>query len=223
MIQFKSPNSRLKMILIGWSIFILLSLSELHPLAEESHSAYTLGAEDVIKISVWQHPEFSEELTVDTAGNITLPLLGDFKVEGMTKEELEKKLGFLLREYVYEPEVKVSITQYKSKYIYILGEVRQPVKYPLLKDQLTLKEALYRAGLPTSTAALRRVRIISSDRSTPVKIVDVHKILYKGDSEKGLLLYPSDTVYVPPTIPTKISRFLSGLTEPISRFLFFEF
>ncbi len=208
-----------RLIIIG---VILVFSPSTNSMGKEGNVVYSLGPEDVIKISVWQHPEFSEEIIVDGGGNITLPLLGDIKVEGMTREELEKELTVIIREYVYKPEVRVSIIEYKSKWIYVLGEVRAPGKYALNKEQVTLSEMLYRAGLPTPTAALQRVRIIPSNKTKQIKIIDVHKILYKGQLEKDIVLQPSDTVYVPATISTKISRFLGDITAPISRFLFFD-
>ena len=79
------------------------------------------------------------------------------------------------------PEVSIAITDYKSKNVYILGEVAQPGKYPMKGDVISLRDAIVAAGLPTREAALRRVHIIKyNSGKTAYRKIDLFRLLYKG-------------------------------------------
>jgi len=65
--------------------------------------------------------------------------VGDIEVTGLTKKELEAKIKQLISSYVVNPEVNVTILEYRSKVIYVLGEVGRPGKYYLGQPQLRAK------------------------------------------------------------------------------------
>ena len=197
-----------------------LSSVELKPqegiLGEGKH--YTLGKDDVVKITVRNQPEFSGQFIVGPDGNIQYTFVGDIKAQGLTKEELKDKITSVLVKYVKVPEVSVSILAYRSKFIYILGEVGRPGKYPMKGDAVTLRDALTESGLPTRQAALRRVYVIKPDTTKPVyKKVDIYKLLYKGIMKNNVTLGPGDLVVVPSTVPSEINRALTTLLSPITR------
>ncbi len=184
--------------------------------------SYFLGPGDVVKVFVWEHPELSGEITVDPAGNISFLLLGDVMVEGLTEEELEGVLTEGLCRYIMNPNVSVTIVGYHSKKIYILGEVHRPGEYPIGGGVISLKESIVKAGLPTTSAALRRVRVITPQITKPrVKVVNLDKVLNKGDLKENIDLHAGDVVYIPSNIPTKIGNVLDKITSPISKILVF--
>jgi polysaccharide export outer membrane protein len=184
--------------------------------------SYLLGPGDVIKVFVWGHPELSGEMVVNPAGNIPFLLIGDVKAEGLTEEELEKVLTERLSRYIMEPKLSVTITGYHSKKVYILGEVNRPGEYPIGGSVISLREAIIKAGLPTKSAALRRVRIITPQPTKPiVKIVNLSTILHKGDLKEDITLHAGDIVYIPSNIPTKIGNILDKISAPITKILIF--
>jgi len=197
-----------------------LSSIELKPqegvLGEGQH--YTLGKDDVVDITVRNQPEFSGQFIVGPDGNIQYTFVGDIKAQGLTKEELKDKIASVLVKYVRAPEVSISILAYRSKFIYVLGEVGRPGKYPMKGDAITLRDALTESGLPTRQAALRRVYVIKPDMTKPVyKKVDIYKLLYKGIMKDNVTLGPGDLVVVPSTVPSEINRALTNLLSPITR------
>ena len=197
-----------------------LSSIELKPqegvLGEGKH--YTLGKDDVVEITVRNQPEFSGRFIVGPDGNIQYTFVGDIKAQGLTKEELKDKITSVLVKYVKVPEVSISIIAYRSKFIYVLGEVGRPGKYPMKGDAITLRDALTESGLPTRQAALRRVYVIKPDTTKPVyKKVDIYKLLYKGIMKNNVTLGPGDLVVVPSTVPSEINRALTTLLSPITR------
>lgn len=179
---------------------------------------YTLGKGDVIEITVRNQPEFSGQFVIGPDGNIQYNFVGDIKAEGLTKEELKEILTKELEKYVKIPEVSVTILAYRSKFVYILGEVGNPGKYPMKGDSVSLRDAIVAAGLPTPDAALRRVYVIKPDTTKPVyKKIDLYLLLYKGILKDNLTLTPGDLVVVPSTIPSEINKALTRLLSPISR------
>lgn len=178
---------------------------------------YTLGAEDVIQVDVQRHPEFSGIFPVNLEGKIQYKFAGDIDVTGLNKTELEKKIKKVISTYIINPDVTVTILDYKSKVIYVLGEVAQPGKYFMRSESMPVREALVLAGLPTLSSAMRRCRLISPDKSgkAQVKYVDVYSLLYGGDLTKNIDMHAGDVLYVPATVMAKVMRVISPVAAPV--------
>jgi polysaccharide export outer membrane protein len=179
---------------------------------------YTIGKGDIIQIIVMNQPEFSGNFSVGPDGNIQYNFVGDIKAEGLTKEQLKEALINALQAYVKLPQISVAITDYRSKFVYVLGEVGNPGKYPMMGDTVSLRDALMAASLPTQDAALRRTYVIKPDLEKPVYTkVDLVKVLYDGVLKDNLTLTPGDIVFVPSTMPSELNRALTTLLSPITR------
>jgi protein involved in polysaccharide export with SLBB domain len=170
---------------------------------------YTLGPDDVVDIAVTYHPEFSGVFPVSLEGKIQYRFVGDINVTDMTKGQLEQKIKGILASYVSSPQVSATVTEFKSKAIYIVGEVANPGRYFMRSDTITVTEAIMLAGLPTNGAAMRKARIITpgNDGST-VRKVNLYTLLYLGDLNENLIMRPGEYLYVPATIMTKILRMI---------------
>ena len=92
-------------------------------------SSYLLGAGDEIFLSFMGIDIYSRKYEVDVNGNINLPELGEYKVAGLTKAELERDLEQAYDKYIINPILKVFITSYRDISIYIDGEVKLPGLY----------------------------------------------------------------------------------------------
>ncbi len=178
-------------------------------------SPYRLGPNDVLQIITRNHDEFSGKFTVDPYGNILIPMIGEIKAEDLTREEFTTVLREEIGKYVEDANIMVSIIQYRSKVVYILGEVRAPGKYPVEGDSIELRDAIASAGFPTGLAATWRVFIIKPRALNPsYKIVNLYKILYRGKMKNNVTLTPGDIVYVPSTMLGKLANSLSHLLDP---------
>lgn len=178
---------------------------------------YTLGPEDIIEIYVQRHPEFSGTFPISTDGKLQYKFVGDIDVNGLTKKELEEKIKKIISNYVINPEVNVTLLEYRSKVIYVLGEVTTPGKYYMRADRITVREAIVTAGLPALTAAMRRCRLITPAKNGKVKTrtVDLYTVLYGGDLRRNLEMQPGDVLYVPATIMAKVIRVISPVTATV--------
>lgn len=107
---------------------------------------YRVGAGDVLDVQVLGHPDLSRSATVQTNGNIALPLLGEVPVGSLSVSEIKAKLTSLLaRDYLVSPQVEVDVKEYSSQFVTVLGEVNQPGRKPL-RGRTRLLDALLDAG-----------------------------------------------------------------------------
>lgn len=178
---------------------------------------YTLGPDDVVQIDIMRHPEFSGTYPINQEGKMQYKFVGDIDVSGMTKLQLEQKIKEIISAYVISPEVNVTVTEYKSKVIYVLGEVGQPGKYYMHSETIPVREAVVQAGLPTLSAAMRKCRIVTPDKNGRVKTraVDLFSVLYGGQLKYNFDMHPGDVLYVPSTIMAKIIRVINPVTSAV--------
>lgn len=178
---------------------------------------YTLGPDDVIEILVMRHPEFSGQFPINLEGKIQYKFVGDLEITGLTKKELEQKLKDILANYIIKPEVNVTIIEYRSKVIYVIGEVGTPGKYYMRSETIPVREAVVQAGLPTLSAAMRKCSLITPDKNGNIKKrnVDLYSLLYGGDLSKNIDMHAGDVLYVPATVMAKVIRVINPVTSAV--------
>ncbi|MFA5156311.1 MAG: polysaccharide biosynthesis/export family protein [Candidatus Omnitrophota bacterium] len=179
---------------------------------------YTLGPDDIVEVSVMRHPEFSGIYPINLEGKLQYKFVGDIDVNGLTKKQLEDKLKEVVSVYVINPEINVAVVEYKSKVIYVLGEVAKPGKYYMRSETIPVREAVVQAGLPTLAAAMRKCRIITPDNNGNMKTraVDLYAVLYGGNLKYNYDMRPGDVLYVPSTVMAKIVRIINPVTATVS-------
>ena len=117
-------------------------------------NSYRIGLNDEIKITVFDEPELSMMYRVDADGSLSFPFIGRVQAAGTTLAELQRRITTMLAAgYIKNPQVRVEINQYKSQFVYVIGEVRAPGKITMTGTRMTLLEALALAGSPTAGAS----------------------------------------------------------------------
>lgn len=178
------------------------------PAGSDARRDYVVGAQDVLKVTVFDEPQLSGTFRVDADGSFTYPFIGRLKAVGQTLRSIEAELARLLADgYVRRPQVTIEVEQYRSRNVFIVGEVRSPGKYPLTGD-MTLIEALAQAGSTTATAGSEVLILHPAEtgteaeaqpgetpesRTTRVNLDD----LQSGKLGNNLLLQEGDTIFVP--------------------------
>jgi polysaccharide biosynthesis/export protein len=168
---------------------------------------YVIGPPDVLTIQVFEQQDLAGKYTVEADGSLTFPLIGRIKAGGLTLRSFEDELKRQLSDgYFKNPSVSVSVEQYRSQRIFVMGEVRQPGPVPLTGG-MTLIEALARAGstLPTSSGEVAIVRAPQGTPNGPLKPEEGGSEIFRAsirDLESGTLsqnlqLRDGDTVFVP--------------------------
>jgi polysaccharide export outer membrane protein len=159
---------------------------------------YRIGAGDRIFLSVPQRPDLNRELLVDENGNVTLPLIGNVQVGGLTSQDIESRLLLAVQDYYPSVEkIVVSITQALSQVIYITGQVTTPGKYTFPSPP-KVWGAIREAGGSLPTADLEHVRIIKDrSRGGTSFVVNVQHAIEVGTIEDLPDLEAGDTIIVP--------------------------
>ena len=112
---------------------------------------------DKIRIVVFGEDSLNGEYQLDQSGQISLPLAGTVKVQGLTQTELEQELAKKFRsQYLKSPKVTVTITTLRP--YYIIGEVKSPGQFAY-QSGLNVLTALAIAGGPTYRASRNTVEI----------------------------------------------------------------
>jgi polysaccharide export outer membrane protein len=107
---------------------------------------YRVGPGDVLEVVVFGNDDLSRSTSVQTSGTISLALLGDVNVAGLSLPEIKTKLTSLLaRDYLVNPQVDVKVKEYQSQFVTLIGEVNSPGKKPL-RGRTRLIDALVEAG-----------------------------------------------------------------------------
>jgi polysaccharide export outer membrane protein len=104
-------------------------------------SSYQIGPGDRVKVTVFRHDDLTGEYTLDGAGNLAMPLIGEVKANGLTTRQLEQRIASQLSDgYLVDPQVAVEVLNYRP--FYILGEVRSPGSYPYVNGMTVLNAVI---------------------------------------------------------------------------------
>ena len=177
-----------------WVVCGLLFAAALPPVSAQE---YTASPGDVLAISVLGESEVSGPVTVSPSGTITLQLVGEIPVGGLTLPQITDKLTTALKAYVKDPQVVVTIRQTADKkdFVYLLGQVGKPGAYAM-PDKWTVAELIAVAGGPTPGANLPKAMILRKSTTIPV---DLEALLIDGNASANVPLEKGDVVIVPET------------------------
>ena len=158
-------------------------------------SSYRIGVGDVLHVSVWEEPQFTESAVVRPDGIISIPLVSEVVVAGLTPESAETMLTARLEKFVRKPRVTVIVQEIHSRMVYITGEVQRPGAYPLI-DTMNVVQLVSRSGGLTDFAKSKQVYVLREASGARIK-VDYRKLLKGRSPEQNVELVPGDTVVVP--------------------------
>ncbi len=179
--------------------FLIVPLVVLFTFQLSSALDYIVGAEDILKITVYDNPDLSTTARVSGDGMIKFPLIGEIKVAGLTASQISQEIASRLADgYVVDPHVSVFIEEYKSRKTTILGQVVKPGIYAL-SGNTTFLELLSKAGGLTKDAGDKAVinRRAPASTSENIIMVDLKRLVEEGDATLDVALQDGDNIYVP--------------------------
>jgi polysaccharide export outer membrane protein len=156
-------------------------------------NSFKVGPADVLNVRVWHEQEFSGPVSVHPDGKITLPLVGDLTVGGMTPAQIEQVIAQALTKYVVKPLVTVTVQEVLSKKYYLDGEIARAGEYPLVAPT-TVLEAISRAGGLRDFANEKKIYILRGDKRILFNYKDV---IHGKHMDQNIPLEPGDHVIVP--------------------------
>ena len=156
---------------------------------------YVVGPQDTLSITVVGESDMTNKYRVDTDGSITLPYIGRLPAAGFTIADLQTKITTMLKDgYLQNPQVLIDVDQYKSRSVYVTGNVRAPGKVPMNGPTITLIEALALAGSPSADASNQ----ITVKHQRTGEVVSVNKKdLELGRAGYDIALEDGDVINVP--------------------------
>jgi len=158
---------------------------------------YRVGESDTLQISVWKEPDLSKTVNVRPDGMISMPLIGEVKVIGMTSAEIQDVVASRLKAYLLNPRVTVEITEIKSRRVFITGEVVRPGLYPL-GGPTTVLQLIAQAGGFTPFAKRKSIVILCQENGQQHKYpFNYSDVVHGRSAEQNIALTPGCTVVVP--------------------------
>jgi polysaccharide export outer membrane protein len=159
----------------------------------------TLGAGDLLRVTVYGHPDLESVERVAEDGAISFPLVGEVQVAGMTEREVESALARELRQrqVIRNPEVNVTVEEYRGNSVSILGNVANPGVYGISRDG-TLVDAIAEAGGLTEEAGRLAIVTKAGNGSDSKTTVDLADLLERGNISLDVVLGDGDRVFIPP-------------------------
>src|SRR5262245_6780485 len=174
-------------------------------------TTYILGPGDVLRVSVYDNPDLSQEVTIEADGAFSYPLIGRVQAAGLPVRQLESLLAKRFADgYLVSPQVGVTVTQHKSQQVYVMGAVSKPGPYALQR-QTTLLEALSAAGGPTPDAGFEVIlthaadtqalasgtsKVSTTANGQPTMRVALEQLMAGGVPQR-ITLQDGDVIYVP--------------------------
>lgn len=176
---------------------------------------YELGSGDILSIVLWGHAELSSAavggddnrlvpnvaadfsgpagFVIDDRGMITYPFVGEIKVEGLTAEQARILLAEKLVRFIKKPNIVLRVRSYRSKRIYVDGELKTPGLLTIDDIPMSLVEAINRAGGLLPTADQSQIKLI---RRGTTYVIDLPALMTQGLDPTRLSLVNGDVVRV---------------------------
>ncbi len=187
---------------------------------DDSSYVYRIKAQDILQITVWDHPELTipegqfraaadSGTLVHTDGTIFYPYVGVLEVSGLTLPEIRARLTKRLAEYIEKPQLEVRVAVFRSQKVYVTGEVMKPGEVPLTDKPMHVLDAVNAAGGVTSLkgdqnrveADLQHVQLTRDGKSY---LVDLMSVLKDGSVAQNYLLQDGDLLHVPDNLSNKV-------------------
>jgi polysaccharide export outer membrane protein len=159
-------------------------------------TAYQIGPEDVLEISVWKNPELSRTVPVRPDGKVSLPLVNDIQAAGLTPIDLRDQVTTKLAEYIPAPEVSVIVREVHSRKVTVAGAVKLPGRYEL-KSTMTVLEVIALAQGLTDFASRDRIVILRQNGQKTERIPFNYRKISDAAQQDNFLIRPGDIVFVP--------------------------
>jgi len=204
-------------------------------LIKDRHTDYRVGPRDILEISVFEWVLKGETHTVDArvaeSGLIHLPVLGELRVGDFTVQQIQSTIEKRLKDdgILYAPRVNVSVKEFRSKLVAVVGAVEEPGLYTLRQNVTTLLAVLTLAGGVTDKAGqvLHVVRTNPPPEGAPatsetrVIAVDLFELLRQGNLDLNVVLRDGDVVRVPRAEQFSVLGFVRqpgrfALVEPVN-------
>ena len=158
---------------------------------------YTIGAGDILNISVWNNEALTKEVTVLPDGKIGFPLIGEVSALGKTVSFLKKELEDKISPFVPNPNLSIMVVQVNSMLIYVIGKVNTPGRF-VLNANIDVLQALAMAGGLNPFAKRNDIKIFRKTKEQTKTFEFEYDDVTEGKNlDQNIQLKRGDVVVVP--------------------------
>jgi len=184
---------------VAWLAALLTTLPLLlWTAAAHAEAGDVLGPGDSVRVTVFQNPDLTTETRLSSQGRITLPLIGEIEVGGLSTAEASKQIAQRLQDgqFLKNPQVGVALLQVRSRQVSVLGQVARPGRYALDDANARLIDVLAVAGGITP-AGDDTVLVMTSRDGQPLKLaINLATIYRNADADLNIAIKNGDTIFV---------------------------
>jgi polysaccharide export outer membrane protein len=161
---------------------------------------YVIGPNDVLNVFVWRNPEVSGNFSVRPDGKISTPLVSDIQVTGKKTSEVAEYIAKELAQYIRDPKVTVSVTQFVGPYseqVRVIGEATNPIAVNF-REHMTLLDLMIEVGGLTEYAdgnGAVLIRVVNGKRTE--YSLKINTLIKDGDIAANVDLLPGDVIIIP--------------------------
>lgn len=164
---------------------------------DPSLAGYTIGEQDVLDIDVWREKELSGQVIVRPDGKITVPLVNEIYVVGMTPLQLQTMLADKLQPFVTTPQVTVVVHEINSRKVYLMGEVAHEGVFRI-NSTTTVSQIIAEAGGLHLYAKRNKIYVLRNVDGKHVRFAFNYDAVIKGKANsQDIILKPGDKIVVP--------------------------
>jgi polysaccharide export outer membrane protein len=187
----------------------------------ERDPRYRIEPTDVLEIHYRYTPEFDQTVTVLPDGFVTLQIVGDLKLQGLTLDQVKAALLEKASLRLKDPEITLILKDFEKPYFVVGGEVEKPGRFEM-RGQVTALQAIAIAG-GFKNASAKHSQVILFRRVGPdlakTEILDLKAAMKPSAKEALADLRPGDMLIVPQNTVSKIERFIKwaniGMYYPV--------
>ncbi len=182
-----------RIFLFMWLAFFAMFTSSAFAAGE-----YVLATGDLVRVTVYDHPDLSTETRVNEQGSILFPLVGEVPVMGKTASDASGRIAKALAAggFIRSPQVNLVVVEFKGQEVSVLGQVNRPGKFPLQKAS-RLVEVLALAGGVTANGADSLILVSNQDGKSTRKVIDLLALFKDGAQELNVPISNDDILFVP--------------------------
>lgn len=194
---------------------LLTQIGQANP---DDYRDYRVGSEDLLEIQLFGHNNLNRQVRVNGRGAITLPLVGEIMIGGLTPQEIEKRLTEAYgSEFLRNPQVSVRVTEYRHNRVAVTGAVDKPGQYEMIGPRTLLEMLALAGGLQDKPGAkagdmVHIIRRQPSDGPESRKpsgnggsfspqaetlVINLRGLLQEGKTELNIPIRHGDVIHVP--------------------------
>jgi len=159
-----------------------------------------IGPDDMVKVTVYNHPDLTATDRITGDGLIMLPLVGDVNLAGLSVEQAAKKISRLLSDgFIMDPKVSVFVVEFRSRKVMIMGQVFRPGIFTLSGNTTFLELLTLSGGLTKEAgdkATIKRKAPDAGKESEGLITIDLRRLIDEGDASLDVTLMDNDSIYI---------------------------